>query len=601
MNQEKNHEESISAFNEPECEEEFIFANEERLGGSEEQVCINDESAAGMIPQHKTSKSADEIFSALLAKKEKKKKERKEKKKDKKKKVSGNEHNDMETVLYSNDIYGSFNYGITPFSERLPTSEQIRFNQGRNIDEDFQLKLHEDSGVFFGGGECPGEFIGKPSWKDGHICVSGESGRGKTEGIVKPTIIAYQNGSKIIFDCKDNLYKHYIEARNDRKKKYKVFWPDSPDINASCRYDPFGSMRRKGEGNIVEEASALARALILPSENAREPIWQEAAVNFLTGVIIYYYHLEMDFVETLVAVMMDTVPNIMKEINEDGTDSMAKIFINKLAGVDPKVISNIGMEISNLACFVSDEKIMDVLSPEKGCELLDWHEISTSTEPIDVILIIPEEKIDYYKRMLRLMIGQMITTFEQRPRRTFNEKELPPILVLLDEFARLGKIPEIIDGLMTLRSAGVTFVLFVQSIASLDVIYGRDTARVILDNCTYKVILGASDVASQQYFSELVGKVKTYQRNISENYNPINNSVMGYSKSVNETMEPIIYPHEFATLNDVVVVASGYGYFRVPKILYCRYKRLFLQPQLSQNPEYVQKSSEDFLLGWSYR
>ena len=77
------------------------------------------------------------------------------------------------------------------------------------------------------------------------------------------------------------------------------------------------------------------------------------------------------------------------------------------------------------------------------------------------------------------MCGQMITTFEQRPRRTYNEKELPPILVLLDEFARLGKIPEIIDGLMTLRSAGVTFVLFVQSIASLDVIYGRDTARVI--------------------------------------------------------------------------------------------------------------------------
>lgn len=237
----------------------------------------------------------------------------------------------------------------------------------------------------------------------------------------------------------------------------------------------------------------------------------------------------------------------------------------------------------------------------KRCELLDWYEISTSTEPIDVILIIPEEKIEYYKRMLRLMISQMITTFEQRPRRTYNEKELPPILVLLDEFARLGKIPEIKSGLMTLRSAGVTFALFVQSIASLDEIYGRDTARVILDNCTYKVILGASDVVSQQYFSELVGKVKTYRGSISENYNSINNSVMGYSRSINETMEPIIYPHEFAILNDVVVVASGYGYFRVPKILYCRYKRLFLQPQLSQNPEYVHKDLEEHPFGISYR
>lgn len=322
---------------------------------SKEQVCINNGSAIGV--SSKTSKSGNDIYAELLAKKEKNKKKRKRKKGPK------NKHNDEETMLYGNDM--PFDYGMTSFSDRLPTSERIRFSQGRKIDENLQLRLHEESGVFFGPGECPGEYIGKPLGKDGHICVFGESGRGKTEGIVKPTMITYQKGSKIIFDFKDHLYEHYTTTKNGKKRKCRVFWPDAEDIDASCRYDPFGSMRRKGEDNIVEEAFALARALILPSENAREPIWQEAAVNFLTGVIIYYYHLEMSFAETLVAVMMDSVPEIMKEINKDGNDMLAIMFIKKLAGVDAKVISNIGMEISNLASYVSDSKILNVLSPEE--------------------------------------------------------------------------------------------------------------------------------------------------------------------------------------------------------------------------------------------
>ena len=151
------------------------------------------------------------------------------------------------------------------------------------------------------------------------------------------------------------------------------------------------------------------------------------------------------------------------------------------------------------------------------------------------------------------MANQLIRTLEQRPQRTFSSgTELPPILVLMDELSRLGKFPAITSGLMTLRSAGVTFAIFIQSIASLDEIYGHTTARVILDNCSYKVILGASDVESQQYLSNLVGSVATPQGSISESYNMFTNQVIGYSRNIGVTLEPVIYPQEFSSMTDVV-------------------------------------------------
>ena len=146
----------------------------------------------------------------------------------------------------------------------------------------------------------------------------------------------------------------------------------------------------------------------------------------------------------------------------------------------------------------------------------------------------------------------------------------------MDEFSRLGKFPAITSGLMTLRSAGVTFAIFIQSIASLDEIYGHTTARVILDNCTFKVILGASDVESQQHCSNLVGSVATPQGSISENFNLFTDQVTGYSRNICTTREPIIYPHEFGSMSDMVVVSPN-GYFRIDKIPYYSRKELFTQ------------------------
>lgn len=481
-----------------------------------------------------------------------------------------------ECLSFGHEIISSPETSLLSQNQRV--SERIRCAQGRVIPEHFRLRLDADSGVFFGLDRDHGYYVGKSSTMDGHICVIGESGRGKTESIVKPTILTYQNGSTIVFDFKDNLHKHWISTARSLGKRSVVFWPDGP-VGCSCHYDPLEPMRRNNSANIVAATTDLAYALIPLPDGTKEPIWIETAQNYLIGVIIYYYFLDMNFPEIMMLILNTPVTEMIKNIMQDDVEeaTLAKIFINKLTDVDPKIVSNIGMELNRLAFFVADQNLMDLLTPTENDDLLDWEAISKSVEPIDVFISVPESKLDYYKPILRLMANQLIRTLEQRPQRTFSSgTELPPILVLMDEFSRLGKFPAITSGLMTLRSAGVTFAIFIQSIASLDEIYGHTTARVILDNCSYKVILGASDVESQQYLSNLVGSVATPQGSISESYNMFTNQVIGYSRNIGVTLEPVIYPQEFSSMTDVVVVSPD-GYFRIDKIPYYSHKELFTQ------------------------
>ncbi|WP_300936450.1 type IV secretory system conjugative DNA transfer family protein, partial [Turicimonas muris] len=467
-----------------------------------------------------------------------------------------------ECLSFGHEIISSPETSLLSQNQRV--SERIRCAQGRVIPEHFRLRLDADSGVFFGLDRDHGYYVGKSSTMDGHICVIGESGRGKTESIVKPTMLTFHNGSAIVFDFKDNLYGHWLATARSLGKRSVLFWPDGP-VGCSCHYDPLEPMRRNNSTNIVAAATDFAYALILLPEGTKEPIWIETAQNYLVGIIIYYYFLDMNFPEIMLLVLNTPVTEMIKEIVQDDSEeaALAKIFINKLTDVDPKIVSNIGMELNRLAFFAADQNLLSLLAPTEGSNLLDWYAISTSSEPIDVFISVPESKLDYYKPILRLMANQLIRTLEQRPQRTFSSStELPPILVLMDEFARLGKFPAITSGLMTLRSAGVTFAIFIQSIASLDEIYGHTTARVILDNCSYKVILGASDVESQQYLSNLVGSVATPQGSISESYNMFTNQVIGYSRNIGVTLEPVIYPQEFSSMSDVVVVSPD-GYFRI--------------------------------------
>ena len=104
------------------------------------------------------------------------------------------------------------------------------------------------------------------------------------------------------------------------------------------------------------------------------------------------------------------------------------------------------------------------------------------------------------------MYIQLIRHLERRPEKySAGGASNRQTLLLMDEFARFGKLPMITAAMATLRSKNVNICLMVQSVAQLDKIYGEHDRRIIFDNCQFQAILRANDADTQKYLCELVG------------------------------------------------------------------------------------------------
>ena len=196
----------------------------------------------------------------------------------------------------------------------------------------------------------------------------------------------------------------------------------------------------------------------------------------------------------------------------------------------------------NIVHFVTDKNLISALSRSKNISPEDLEYGN------DVYINIPEHLLRQWKNLLTLMVNQFLTHFEQR-----SETNARPILFLLDEFPRLGKISAMLDGLATLRSKKISICLIIQSLAQLDTIYGQNERKVISDTCAYKAILGATDADTQEYFSRLAG---TYDKLVTS-YGVNHEAYTGFSKgtttNTHEVEKRIIPAHEFGMLTDIVL------------------------------------------------
>ncbi|MBR2988307.1 MAG: type IV secretory system conjugative DNA transfer family protein [Clostridia bacterium] len=94
-----------------------------------------------------------------------------------------------------------------------------------------------------------------------------------------------------------------------------------------------------------------------------------------------------------------------------------------------------------------------------------------------------------------------------------------PIHFLLDEFGNIPEIPDFENKIATSRSRNIWFHLVVQSYEQIDLVYGKDKARVIVDNCNAQIFLGAQSRATKERFSQECGK--HFVPSLESYFNPV--------------------------------------------------------------------------------
>lgn len=377
--------------------------------------------------------------------------------------------------------------------------------------------------------------------------------------MIMPSLVKFQ-GPMVVTDIKGELSEYYVKhAKSGVNKPCIIFDPTDPE---TICYDPFGSINGNDEAELVSSMREIALILIPERLNSMEPFWDDSERAILTAALIYYYKLELSFSETLGMILAPGLTTLCEKLLKSD-DDLVKSYLGEVGNLKSSVRANIDAGLrSKLTPIATDPYIAHAFrGSREGAKCFSGKDI----EKYSIFIRIPGDKIERWGKSINMIYTQLIHYLERRPEKYSEEgSKIEPTLILMDEFARFGKLDAIIPAISTLRSKKVNICLVLQSHAQLDMIYGEAARRVILDNCQYQAILSANDAETQRILSERIGTTKRMQKSISNHYDDLSD-ISGYSEQISSIREPIVQSHELATMKDIILLTPD-GNFRVDKI-----------------------------------
>src|SRR5882762_10219872 len=165
------------------------------------------------------------------------------------------------------------------------------------------------------------------------------------------------------------------------------------------------------------------------------------------------------------------------------------------------------------------------------------------------------------------------------------------VMMLLDEFTALGRIPIIAEAISYLPGYNVRVVLVIQTPAQLREVYGSHNAEVMLKSLGARIVFAPKDVSDAREISDELGFTTVKARTVNKVASSPLDSGGGRSKSYNISDErrALLLPQEVKELGteEAIVFYEGLRPIRCRKIRYFsdpRFRRRLLPPPASAVP-----------------
>ena len=374
-----------------------------------------------------------------------------------------------------------------------------------------------------------------PEQDEGHILVLGPSGTGKTSALLIPTLRSWQ-GTALVVDISGDI------SANVNTPNKIVF---DPTAESCIPYDVFASINAVPDETEQQERLEQLAYLLLP-DKAND---SEAGIFFtkngrkmIAAALICYYGMGWGFIKICEHFLGNDWRSLLNDIAKQ-QNPIANMFISSFAGASEQNTAGCKQAADDaLKLFATNEKIKNALRTPTSYE----QSISPATlETNSVYVYIPEEKLEIYGDLMRIITAQSMEYFSARPK---ENKQM--ILFCLDEFASFGKL-QITPALRRLRKRRIRILVLTQSVSDVDMIYGKDERIAMLGNFKFTVILGCKDTETQEYFSKMIGEKRSL-----------------LAPDPNQKPQPIIKPADLAHLEQDLFVICDDGAIRLKKNFY---------------------------------
>src|SRR5882724_367036 len=424
-----------------------------------------------------------------------------------------------------------------------------------------------------------------------HVLCFAPTRSGKGVGLVVPTLLTWP-GSAIVHDIKGENWQLTAGWRAGFARVL-LFDPTNAESSA---YNPLLEVRR-GDAE-VRDVQNVADILVDP-EGAleRRNHWEKTSHSLLVGAILHVLYAEAD--KTLAG-----VANFLSDPRRPIETTLRAMMATPHFGDRPHpVVASAARELLNK----SENERSGVLSTTmsflglyrdpvvaKVTGRSDWRirDLVDGARPISLYLVVPPSDIARTKPLMRLVLNQIGRRLTES---LDTDRRRQRLLLMLDEFAALGRLDFFESQLAFMAGYGIRSFLITQSLNQLERAYGPNHA--ILDNCHIRIAFSTNDERTAKRVSDALGtatEMRAMKNYAGHRLSPWLGHLM---VSRQETSRPLLTPGEVMQLspNEAIVMVSGVRPVRARKVRYYedpQFQSRILKPSRTVPTDMTARSEE---------
>jgi type IV secretion system protein VirD4 len=422
---------------------------------------------------------------------------------------------------------------------RRPLHGDARFATAREIRE---AKLLGHDGIILG--RYGLHYLTLPGQQGVELEAPPRSGKGV--GVVIPNLLNWP-GSVIVNDIKGENFKITAGFRLEHGQEVHLFDPLSETGCSAC-WNPLAYVSTTVHYETIDELQRIG-LMLYPDPQGADPFWSTSARSLFLGIALYLFqtpNMPRTIGEILRQGMASSAEGFQKHwkrLLEDCSRAKYPLsqetvqIILEVIDLAPVTASSIRKSFtSRLDLWLNP--LIDAVTARND---FDFRELRK--RPISIYCRVNPDNLSRLQPLLNLFFQQAIG---------LQTKELPEdnkalkyqLMLMLDEFAALGRIPVIADSTAFLPGYNVRTVIIVQSHAQLVQIYGPQGAHALRKMLAARIVFAPKEYEDAEAISKELGTYTVRQR--SRTHRPFDNS--GTSINTSDQPRRLLLPQEVKEL-----------------------------------------------------
>ena len=448
--------------------------------------------------------------------------------------------------------------------------------------------LLDNDGILLG--QLNGKYLALPGQQGAILSAPPRAGKGV--GVVVPNLLNFP-GSVIVVDIKRENWEITAGFRQKHGQQTYLFDPLSETGETAC-WNPLFYVSNNPDIRI-SDIQRIAEMLYIV-ETGKDSFWALSSRTLFLGIALYLFETPHT---------TRTIGEILRQGMTGGTTGegfvahwkrviegrrsgkhrlswQCEAAISEVIDLAPQTASGIRKEFtSKLSLWLNP--LLDAATSENDFDLRDLRK-----KPISIYVGVTPDNLDRIRPVLSLFFQQTIG---------LHTRELPEhnlllkhqVLLMLDEFTSLGRIPIIETSCGFLPGYNIRILLVIQTPSQLRSVYGRDGADTIIKTLAGRILFAPKDFADAQEISNELGSTTVKGKSRSR---PLWGSGKGNSTTESDQRRMLLLPQEVKELGDdkEIIIYEGIRPILADKIIYYQDKnfknRLLPPPKVKKlNPK----------------